>query len=191
LARAVAEEWQAQGEKFNPEFLHLTKLANTAIDRVSANRAAWMEKILAFAKSDSVCYRATAPAGLVARQAVQWDPLLEWARARYGAQLQTAEGIGFVEQPPEAIERLARALGDHDDFALAALNAATALTGSAIISLALAEGRLDADAALAAAELDGIYQAETWGEDEQALIHSRSKAVELTKIARFLRLCLK
>jgi chaperone required for assembly of F1-ATPase len=191
LARAVADEWQAQGERLNPESLHLTKLANTAIDLVSANRAAWIEQILAFAKSDSLCYRATAPAGLVARQAAQWDPLLEWARERFGAQLRTATGIGFVEQPPEAIEELARALRGRNDFILAALLAAAALTGSAIIALGLSEGWLDADEAFAAAELDGVYQAEKWGEDPEALIQSRNKATELTKIAWFFRLCTK
>jgi chaperone required for assembly of F1-ATPase len=191
LAQAVADEWQAQGEKLNPESLHLTKLANTAIDRVAANHEACIEQILALAKSDVLCYRATAPAGLVARQAAQWDPLLEWARERYGAQLRTGAGIGFVEQPPEAIEGLARALRGHDDFALAALNAAAMLTGSAIIPLALWEDRLDTDEAFAAAQLDDLYQAERWGQDPEALIRSRSKAAELTKNARFFRLCSK
>src|ERR1700704_1069162 len=61
LAQAVADEWQAQGEKIHPESLPLTKLVNTAIDRVAADRAAWIEQILAFAKSDLICYRASSP----------------------------------------------------------------------------------------------------------------------------------
>ena len=189
LAQAVADEWQAQGQKLNPRSFHLTKLANAAIDRVAANRDACVEQILAFAKSDLLCYRARARQDLAARQAAQWDPLLEWACARYGAKFQAAAGIAFVEQPPEAIERLARALGCHDDFALAALYAAAVLTGSAIIPLALSEGRLDADEAFAVAQLDELYQAEKWGQDPEALIRSRSKGGELTHIARFLFLC--
>ena len=189
LAQAVAEEWRAQGEKLSVESMPLTKLANTAIDRVAPNRAAWIEQILAFAKSDSICYRAASPQELVARQSAQWDRLLLWARERFGAQFRTATGIGFVEQPPEAVAALGRALAGRDDFALAAINAAATLTRSAIIALAFSEGRLDADEAFAAAELDEIYQAEKWGRDEQALIQSRSKATELTNIARFFRLC--
>jgi len=188
LAQAVAEEWRAQGEKLKPESLHLTKLANTAIDRVASNRDACIEQILAFAKSDSVCYRAAAPQDLVARQTAQWDPLLQWARENYGAQFQTTTGIGFVAQSPEAVAALARALEGRDDFALAAINAAAALTRSAIIALGLSEGRLDRDEALAAAELDEIYHAGKWGEDPEALMQSRSKAMELTNITRFLRL---
>ena len=72
---------------------------------------------------------------------------------------------------------------------LAALNAAAALTGSAILALALSEGRLDADEAFAAAQLDEIYQSEKWGEDPEALNRSSSKAAELAHIARFFRLC--
>ena len=188
LAQAIADEWRAQGEKIHPESMPLTKLVNTAIDRVAADRAAWIEQILAFAKSDLICYRAISPQDLVTRQSAEWDKLLEWARERYGAQLRTAAGIGFVEQPSEAIEQLARALAGQDDFALSALLAAAALTGSAIIALGLSDGRLDAGQAFGASQLDEIYQAEKWGEDPEALIQSRSKAAELTNIAHFFRL---
>lgn len=191
LAQAVAEEWRAQGEKLRPESMPLTKLANTAIDRVAANPAAWIEQILALAKSDSVCYRAASPQDLVARQSAQWDKLLEWAQARFGAQFRIATGIGFVEQPPEAVAALGRALAGTDDFALAAIHAAATLARSAIIALGLSDGRLNADEAFAAADLDEIYQSEKWGEDPEALIRSRSKATELTNIARFFRLCRK
>jgi chaperone required for assembly of F1-ATPase len=188
LAQAIGREWQAQGEKIHPESMPLTKLVNAAIDRVALNRDAWIEQILAFAKSDLICYRAISPQDLVARQSAQWDPLLEWARERYGAQLRAATGIAFIEQPPEAIEGLARALGDKDDFALAALHAAAALTGSVITALGLSEEQLDADKAFAASQLDEIYQAERWGEDPEALIQSRSEGAELTNIAQFFRL---
>ena len=39
LAEAVAVEWRGQGEKLNPASMWLTKLANTAIDRVGPERA--------------------------------------------------------------------------------------------------------------------------------------------------------
>ncbi|MGH6855003.1 MAG: ATP12 family protein, partial [Aestuariivirga sp.] len=38
LAEAIAEEWAGQGEKLIPATMPLTKLANTAIDRVGAER---------------------------------------------------------------------------------------------------------------------------------------------------------
>jgi chaperone required for assembly of F1-ATPase len=188
LAEAVAEEWRGQTDRIRPESMVLTKLANTAIDRVAPNNAAVVEQILVFAKSDLVCYRADAPEELVRRQADMWDPLLDWVQQRYGAPLRTGAGIAFVEQEPEALDGLVRGIAGRDVFALAGLQAAAALLGSAVVALALADRRLQADDAFAAAQLDETYQAEKWGSDHEAEMRSRSKAAELFEIARFLRL---
>ena len=40
LAQAVAAEWEAQGETIDPASMVMTRLANTAIDRVPAHRPA-------------------------------------------------------------------------------------------------------------------------------------------------------
>ena len=40
LADAVAAEWAGQGEEIKPATMYLTKLANTAIDRVGVHREA-------------------------------------------------------------------------------------------------------------------------------------------------------
>ena len=190
MAEAVAEEWRSQGETIRPEAMLQTRLANTAIDRVGPNREAAIAQILAFAKSDLLCYRAEAPDALVRRQAAIWDPLLDWAGTRYGAKLKTAPGIGFVEQPPEALAALEQGVAAHDDFALAGLHAAATLLRSAVLALALREGRLTTDEVFAAAQLDEIYQADIWGEDPQAIMQSRKKAEELAGIARFFELSL-
>jgi chaperone required for assembly of F1-ATPase len=188
MAEAVAEEWRSQGDTIRPETMLLTKLANTAIDRVRPNREVAIAQILGFARSDLLCYRAEAPGALVSRQAATWDPLLDWARERYGGKLKTASGIGFIEQPREALAALERALAGYDDFALAGLTAAATLLSSAVLALALAEGRLGADDAFAAAQLDEIYQAERWGQDPEAVKQSGRKAEELSRIARFFEL---
>src|SRR5437762_12780290 len=67
LAEAVAAEWRGQGDTMRPEAMLLTKLANTAIDQIASKRDAVVEQILAFGRSDLVCYRAEAPAALVER----------------------------------------------------------------------------------------------------------------------------
>jgi chaperone required for assembly of F1-ATPase len=188
LAEAIAEEWRAQVDTIRPETMVLTKLANTGIDRAGPNRAGFVEQILAFARSDLVCYRAEAPAELISRQTEIWDPLLDWVRQRYGASLRSAMGIGFVEQPPEALDALAGGIAEYDVFALAALQAAAALLGSAVVALTLAGNRLQPEEAFAAAQLDEIYQAEKWGADHEAEMRSRAKFEELFQIARFLRL---
>jgi chaperone required for assembly of F1-ATPase len=56
-----------------------------------------------------------------------------------------------------------------DAFALAALHTITTLTGSAVLALATARGRLTAAEAWAAAHLDEDWQISRWGEDAEAM----------------------
>jgi hypothetical protein len=51
----------------------------------------------------SLCYRASTPEGLVARQSQHWDPVLAWAREAHGARFVLSEGVMFVAQPEAAI----------------------------------------------------------------------------------------
>lgn len=179
LAHAIADEWRAQDTQIRPETMILTKLANTAIDRVTSNSANAREQLLTVARRDVVCYRAEFPADLVQRQDAVWNSLLDWVRGRFGAALCVAKGITFVEQEPDAIAALDAALLERDAFFLAALYAAAALLGSLAIALALAECRLTPDEAFAAANLDRVYQAERWGWDDQAAAQATAERAEL------------
>lgn len=185
LAEAIADEWRAQNENVDPKSMPLTALAMGAIDSAADARA---DQALAFAKSDLLCYRADNPAELAARQAAAWDALLDWAAERYGARLARATGIVFVEQSPEALAALERVVRTRSPFHLAAIYAAAAITGSLVLALALAEGRLDAGEAFRLATLDEAFQAEQWGEDAEAATRAELLAGELAAIERFLRL---
>ena len=185
-AVAVAEEWRSQADTIRHEAMVLTKLANTAIDRIAGNREAVQEQILAYARADLLCYRAEANSRLAERQAQAWNPLLAWAASTHGVTLKTQNGIAFVPQGAEAIEALRQTLASKNDFVLAGVHAATTLCGSAIVALALAEGHLDAAAAFAAAHVDEIYQTEQWGEDAEAAAKAKREQAELVQVARFL-----
>ena len=187
LAEGIAEEWRTQGEKVRPETMILTKLANTAIDRIAVHRRTVIAQIVSYARSDVLCYRADRPDALVALQRRTWDPILDWARERYGAILICGAGIGFVEQQQESLDALERVLDDYDSFGLSGLQAAAGLLGSAVIALALAEGKLSAQEAFAAAELDENYQADQWGRDFEAEKRRANNLAELTAIDQFLR----
>jgi chaperone required for assembly of F1-ATPase len=188
LAEAVAEEWRAQAEKIIPDSMKLTKLAYTAIDRVGPLREDVVEQVVAFGRTDLLCYRASAPSDLVERQNRVWGPLLDWAKSRFGLELQSGEGIVFIEQPAASLEALARHVSAQDDFQLAGLHTAATITGSVVLALAIAEGYLDADAAFATAELDATYQAEIWGEDWEAKARTERRHEELAATARYLAL---
>jgi chaperone required for assembly of F1-ATPase len=187
LADAIAEEWRAQEGDIKPETMPLTRLATSAIDGASEN-ALIAEQVAAYAKSDLLCYRAEHPDELVIRQAHQWTPILDWLAETHGARLRLANGIGFVEQSPEALARLSERVGRSDPFGLVALHTATSITGSLALGLALAEARLTAREAFALSQLDEAFQAKKWGRDAEAEARATRLQADLEATERFMRL---
>ncbi|MBV9063295.1 MAG: ATPase [Alphaproteobacteria bacterium] len=188
LAEAIAMEWRGQRERIDVQTMPLTRLAFAALDVATPEREEIEQQILKYGGNDLLCYRAEDPPELVARQAHAWDPLLEWAAGTYGARLNVGCGIKHVPQPPGAIAELRAAVARCDEFELAALHTATTITGSVILALALAEERVSAGEAFAAATLDETFQAEKWGIDAEAEQRRRRLLAELTATERFLRL---
>jgi len=188
LAGAIADEWNAQGERIEPRAMPLTGLANAAIDRIAPDSAAFAAGLAAYGESDLVCYRAEGPAPLVSRQAEHWDPILAWAQQRYDVVFELAVGIVHMPQPPETIERLRAAVAGRTPFELAGLSPLVTISGSLLIALALADGAIGLDAAWAAATLDEQWQAEHWGEDAEAAAALAGRRAEFAAGARFLSL---
>jgi chaperone required for assembly of F1-ATPase len=187
LAEAVAGEWLAQGDEVRPATMPFTKLANAAIDRVMAHEGEVVGKIMAYT-NDLLCYRVDAPAELVARQDAEWNPLLDWAATRFGAHLKTQIGLAHFTQPDEVVAALRQAVESDDPFALTALHNAATILHSLVLTLAVAEGRLSAAEAFALSQLDERYQAEHWGEDDEAAARARAMGAELAAVERFIRL---
>lgn len=187
LGAAIAEEWRAQGDEIDPRSMPLTGLANAAIDRVAPDPAAFAETLARYAETDLLCYRAE-DAPLAEVEAESWDPLLDWARSRYDVTFVLAAGIGHRPQPETTIRRLAAALVARPPFALAAMSPLITIGGSLVAALALAEGRIGADAAFDAAHLDELWQARMWGEDALALKHRELRRHDFAAAARFLSL---
>lgn len=188
LAEAVAAEWAAQGEKIDPSRMPLTRSANTAIDSVAENLAAVAADIVAYAGSDLLCYRADAPVELVARQAKLWNPVIAWARDDLGARFNIGEGVKHVAQPADATAAIAAALEPYDAFGLTALHIITTLTGSVLLALALARGRLTGDEAWDAAHVDEDFQISQWGEDFEAAARRKARRAEFDAASRLLTL---
>jgi chaperone required for assembly of F1-ATPase len=187
LAEGIAEEWRSQDDEIKPPTMPLMQLSATVIDHFPANRPAIEEMMLRFAETDMVCYRAdrTEPAELRALQKALWDPLLDWLEDRCGTRLLTTSGVLPVTQPREAIAALAQAVSAMDDWRLGAFQAAAAPSGSFVIALALTEGRIDAEQAFAAAELDAGFEIDRWGEDALATQRRASVAFDLKAARRF------
>lgn len=188
LAVAVAEEWAGQGEDIVPDSMPLTRLAATATDRVAAAPDTVAEELMRFAATDLLCYRAEEPEVLKARQATLWQPLLDWAAARFGADLAVTCGIMPQEQSEQSLAALRQALDGLDALALTALMVATSVAGSLVIGLALVERRLSAEEAFAVSQLDESFQIEQWGEDPIAAARRAALKDDLVAVERFLEL---
>lgn len=188
LADAIVEEWSAQEEHVIPSTMPVSKLAHTSIDHVSAKAAAVVDEFVSYAGSDMVCYRADAPEALVERQGVHWDPVLAWAKQDLGAQFIAVEGVIHHEQPPETLAAVRRRAETFDAFRLTGVQTLTALTGSALLALALSDGALDADTAWRAAHVDEDFQIELWGRDVEAEQRRASRQDEFEVAVRFLKL---
>lgn len=188
LAEAVAAEWRAQGDTIDPRSMPFTGLANAAIDRVAPDPAAFAAPLAAYAGNDLLCYRAATPGSLVAAQAAAWNPLLDWARARYDVLFMVTAGIVFVAQSAATVARLGEALMARDAFALAAMHPLVTVGGSLVTALALAEGVVAPDAAFDATHLDELWQVSRWGEDAAALKARAARRADFLDAARFLML---
>jgi chaperone required for assembly of F1-ATPase len=185
LADAVAAEWRAQGETIDPAAMPMTGLANAAIDHVATNKADFAAGVARYAQSDLLCYRADGPDTLVARQAAAWDPLLDWARARYDVTFAVTQGIIPVAQPDETLARLEAAVAALDPFTLCGLSTLVTLSGSLVCGLALIEGGHERDAIWQAAEIDEAWQVEQWGEDAEASARAAHRRAEFSMAGAF------
>ena len=186
LAEAVAGEWRDQGPEVVPGSMPLMRLACTAIDRVAGERAAVIEETAGYGRSDLLCYWAEHPVQLQRRQAETWRPLLDWSARALGASLAVTEGVVPVAQSESALIQLRAAVAEYDHWMLTALHAATTVTGSLVLGLALARGEIDAERAWAASRIDHDFQAEKWGEDVEAAEAAAGLRTELDAAVRFM-----
>ncbi|HWD29518.1 MAG TPA: ATP12 family protein [Rhizomicrobium sp.] len=188
LAGAIVAEWAGQGDEIDHRTMPLTQFANTAIDRVRADRSFALAQIEQTGRHDLVCYRADAPPELMRREALAWDQPLAWVRERHGLDLAVTAGIASIPQPDASFARLREELAVMDPFVLTGLAATVPILKSTVLALALHDGLMDARAAHAAAHVDEAFQAEKWGLDSEAETRLKALLGELETTDRFMRL---
>ncbi|WP_210484333.1 ATP12 family chaperone protein [Microvirga antarctica] len=189
LAEAVAGEWAAQGDHIDPSTMPITRIVNSTIDGVAHRQGEVIDDLVRYAGSDLVCYRAGDPQRLAEAQEAAWRPVLDWARESHGARFNLPEGVIHVAQPAETSEAIRRAVEEiGSPYALAALHVMTTLSGSVLIALAHAAGRLDVDEAWNAAHVDELFQEALWGEDEDALERRRRRKADFEAASEVFRL---
>ncbi len=168
LARAIAEEWQAQGETIEPATMPLTRTANAAIDKVAPRRREVIDMLAGYGDSDLLCYRADRPADLAARQAAAWDEYLDWCARALGARLEPRIGVMHRPQDRDVLARLKGRIEGLDNHALAAFHDLVVLSGSLVLALATIHGFRSVARTWEASRIDEAWQIEQWGDDAEA-----------------------
>ena len=185
LARAIADEWDAQEGTIDPTTMPFTRSANAAIDKVTHQFDEVVNLLAEYGETDLLCYRADAPVELSERQSEAWDPLLGWAKDTFEADLSPATGVMFVEQPAQSLNNLKMALLDQSAFQLTATYDLISISGSLILGLAVCKGKISAQEAWELSRIDEIWQIEQWGDDEEATEVAEIKATSMRHAGRF------
>ncbi|MCW8915335.1 MAG: ATPase [Magnetovibrio sp.] len=188
LAKAVAAEWDAQGDEIDPASMALMPLCGTAIDRIPDVRDGLIDGLLRYADTDLLCYRAPTPEDLAARQAEVWQPLLDWAEETFGAKLNVTEGVVPVTQDDSAKQGFAGAMVGMDNWELTALAEMVGISGSIVVGFAMFVGALDGDQAFKVCHVDEDHQIAQWGEDAEATERRANVMAELKTAVQFLEL---
>jgi chaperone required for assembly of F1-ATPase len=189
MAQAIADEWQAQTGRVNPEVMPFTRSANSAIDKVTVQFSEVVDMLAAYGGTDLLCYRAEWPPALTAQQQASWDPLLDWAHATYGARLRTTHGVVHVAQDAAALAQLHAQVAAFTPFQLTAFHDLVAISGSLILALAVTAGKLSPDMAWTLSRIDEDWQIAQWGEDEEAAAFAATRHAALQHAGRFYALC--
>jgi chaperone required for assembly of F1-ATPase len=185
LAEALAEEWADQGEELDTGAFVLRDLADYAIDVASSSRADTIRALVAYAGTDTLCYRAEPDEPLRERQEEVWEPLLHAAEQRWDIHFERIDGIMHRPQPPATLARMQAVLEAESDFALAALNTLTSLAASLVIALAALAPDAEAEALWSAANCEEDWQADLWGKDAEAEARRERRLATFAAAMRF------
>jgi chaperone required for assembly of F1-ATPase len=187
LAETIAAEWNAQGERIDLAAMHLTRLANVAIDRTPEARGAMADEVARYCETDLICHLAEEPEELVALEEENWAPVRDWAADQFGVILVTTEGVRATPQPDASLEAARDYALSLDDFRLTGLVYACALFGSSLLAMAVCEHALDASDAFERSRLDEAWQAARWGEDEEAAEAAEARRTEARAIGAWFK----
>jgi chaperone required for assembly of F1-ATPase len=187
LAELLATEWRDQPDEIDPARFQHRDMADYALDVVAADPEEVVTKLLGYAETDTLNYRADPDEAHYQRQRVLWEPLVTAAEERYGVRFVRVSGVVHRPQKAETLEVLRRHLETFDPFTLAGLETLTSIAASLITGLAALETDADVTALFAAANAEEDWQAEEWGWEWTAEDRRALRLAAFTRAAEFAR----
>ncbi len=188
LAAEISAEWQRVEGEVDHAKMPYTQFAHAGLDQAVDERAEIAAKIALYGETDLLCYRADTPHELQKRQAEAWDPILQWCAEELDAPLKATKGIVHLAQPEASLQALSKQVQPYQGFALKALYDWVTISGSLVLGLAVAHGRLTADEAWTLSRVDENWQEEQWGVDDEAQKLAQSKQDTFLLVERALGL---
>lgn len=190
LARALAAEWDAQGEMIDTRTLQLRDMVDYAIDMVAPAHDVVVDQVVAYGDTDTLLYRADPDEPLYARQLEVWEPIVTAFEREHHVELVRISGVMHRAQPDDTLDRLREIAASRSALALAGIEAMAGLAASLVIALSASNPEADGEQLWQAASLEEEWQAELWGRDEEAEARREKrrsdflKARELVLLAR-------
>ena len=177
-------------EVIDPASLPLRDLTDYAIDMVTADPARVADTLVAYAETDTLCYRADPDEPFYTRQIAVWEPLLSAFEAANGIALVRVSGVLHRPQPAPALAVLQNRLLTLDPFTMAGVEVMAKLAASLVTALAALDARGE-DEPLAlwqAACLEEEWQADLWGRDWEAEERRARREADFLRACAFVRL---
>ncbi|MFP4097738.1 MAG: ATP12 family protein [Alphaproteobacteria bacterium] len=166
IAKEIAEEWNRQKDKIDPDSMPFTQILNTRIDQVTKNRNVISEMVLRYLDTDLICYLAETPKDLNNLQEHHWKKWRDWAKEFFGYPVLTTSGLDVLEQTQELHNSIATHIDKMSDDMFTLLQVSVPLSGSLILGLALIEGKADAQDVFKACFVEEHYKDEFYRIDE-------------------------
>ncbi len=183
MAEQLANEWRQQKEFIDFNNMPVMRFASAVRDNIFPRPNEARAEILKYAHSDLLCYRVSEPDSLIERQANLWDPVLLQFKDELNIEFVISTGIQYVEQGADAMKRIEALIAAFEGYQLGAIHLLTVMTGSAVLAIALFNDWLTIDAAWQCAHLDEDFQAEHWGEDDEAILRRQRRYTEFCAAA--------
>ncbi|MFV0322397.1 MAG: ATP12 family protein [Alphaproteobacteria bacterium] len=190
LAEAVAAEWQAQQGHIKPRTMPLSRLAMTVIDQLQDDpkmQSQWITEASQYLETDLLLFPSPSPQELYMKEQQQWLPLIEWSGAILHHQFHVHEGLSVSTYNQKAVERLKQHIQNYNLWKQAAYVTFVQICGSAIVALAVAEGKIDGDNAQKAVLVQEYYQRDQWGSDAELDAQIANKKFEISAFSYFLQ----
>ncbi|KZV70654.1 ATP12-domain-containing protein [Peniophora sp. CONT] len=170
LATLIANEWDNQILLLKQHALPMTSITARAIDAMDneETRKEVRAALLKYFDTDTICFFSDHPPALAELQAEHWNPVIAWAREKFGIEIRTTNTIMFEPQPAESKVVLDEVMQTFDRWQMAALERATYTTKSFLLAMALVHKQITAEQAAVAAQVEVSSQIQKWGEVEDS-----------------------